>query len=87
LSEYFVASPHLNANDKKQIVALRQSYQVLFDRLQANELSPEIIQKLKTLVDFLVQRNFAGATSIQTVNTFYLYLFLIYFSDNYIFSL
>lgn len=75
---------NLSVAEKKQIVALRQAYSALFDRLKTGDVSTDILQKLTALVDCLLNRNFNGANAIQTVSGIPQLLLCIF--DNFVFT-
>ena len=63
--------------DKKQITSVRQSYGNLVEKMNGNEVSGEVLGKLAALIDCFMQRNFPGASAIQTVSSLFSY-FLFY---------
>jgi hypothetical protein len=48
---------------------LRSNFQILLEKMKNEELSPEIMEKLSLFTDALVNRNYPGASLIQTVST------------------
>jgi polysaccharide deacetylase 2 family uncharacterized protein YibQ len=53
---------------------LRSNYQILNEKLQKNEISPEVLQKLSNLTDYLCNKNYQGANAVQTVRIYtYIY--------------
>lgn len=66
-----ITAANLSPAEKKQITVLRQSFSALQERLRNNDISADILQKITAFMECMVNRNFAGATVIQTdlVNT------------------
>lgn len=63
-----IAGGQLNAQEAKQVTMLRQSFQHMSDKMKANDLSADVSQKIAQFMEYMVTRNFAGATMIQTVS-------------------
>ena len=59
-----------NPVEKKQIVAVNQSYAHLLEKTAANDIASDVMKKLENLVAELTNRNYSGATAIQTVSLF-----------------
>lgn len=55
-----------NPVEKKQVAMIRSAYTHLLNRQASRELSVEVMGKLSRFVDCIVQRNFNGASTIQT---------------------
>jgi hypothetical protein len=74
----FDPAGNLNPAERKQIVMLRSNYQILNEKLQKNEISPEVLQKLSNLTDYLCNKNYQGANAVQTVRI-YTYIYRVCF--------
>jgi hypothetical protein len=55
--------------EKKQIDMVKVAYSHLADKFSSNQISIEVVQKLTKFVECLSQKNYSGATAIQTVCT------------------
>lgn len=63
-----IAAASLNPQEKKQLAVIRTSYGALCDKLRAGELSENILMKLTQFMDHIANRNYPGASAIQTVS-------------------
>lgn len=63
---FFLSASNLSIPEKRQIPAIKASYTHLCDRLKANEVSSDILQKLATFTEAICNKNYPVANSIQT---------------------
>ena len=53
--------------EKRQLDMVNTAYANLHEKAAANQLGAEVTSKLAKFVEYMVARNYAGATAIQTV--------------------
>ena len=54
---------------------VKVAYSHLSEKLNTNQITGEVLQKLAKYVEFMTQRNFPGANAIQTVRKKYYYYY------------
>jgi hypothetical protein len=64
----YVFSATASPADKRQLQAVVAGQVLLQQKLNSNEISSDIIQKVDGMIDALVSKNFAVASSIQMVS-------------------
>jgi hypothetical protein len=58
---------NLSPAERKQILAINQSYSHLLEKAAAGDIANDVLPKIEQLVHDLSTRNYASANAVQTV--------------------